>query len=300
MNYRFVCLALLFALPTGRAEDHIRSTQEELRRRNIFFGDIDGRRSNEYSKAVERYQARKGLSATGQEDRDTLRSLGLLPRSANEPPPKELDWPEGPVLRSDARLDVAAEAEELEAETGVPAEVIAPVAAGASDRAKKRRRKVTTSSRSARAQHPQPATSTRASTSEPRFTVRNSEALPGQLTSFVSDFLRAVERNRLADELHFYGDHVDYFGTPNVDRRVIEKTLAAYYARWPKRDYTLLQPVRYQLVPSRAEIIVSYRVRFSLSNGRNKVQGETDNRLTINAATADPRIVAVEERRVRK
>jgi hypothetical protein len=40
-------------------------------------------------------------------------------------------------------------------------------------------------------------------------------------------------------------------------------------------------------------------VNFSLGNGRSRVKGQTNNRLTINAATADPRIVAIEEQRVR-
>jgi hypothetical protein len=46
--------------------------------------------------------------------------------------------------------------------------------------------------------------------------------------------------------------------------------------------------------------VLAYRLNFSLANGSNHVKGQTDNRLTINAATADPRIVAIAERRVRQ
>ncbi len=119
MAPRLACFLVLIAVVVVQANDQVRSTQEELRRRNVFFGDIDGKRSEEYSQAVRRYQQRKGIGVSGQEDHDTLRSLGLLPRSPNEPPPKELDWPSEPVLKSDVRLDVTAAAQELSAETGV-------------------------------------------------------------------------------------------------------------------------------------------------------------------------------------
>ena len=294
MTSRFFCFVLFFALPAIHAEDQIRSTQEELRRRNIFFGDIDGRRSNEYSQAVRRYQTRKGLTASGAEDRDTLRSLGLLPRSPNEPPPKELAWPAEAVLRSDERLDVEALAEELEKQTGVPAELMAPIAAGGAKASAKKRGRPP----AARPLGTSSATGTRALPA-PRLSFRNTAALPAELSDFVGDYLRALSRNRLADELQFYADRVDYFGSRQVDRRIIEQTLRTYYPRWPKRDYKLAHSLRYELVANRAEIVVTFRVRFSLSHGRTRARGETDTRLTINAATADPRIVRIEERRVR-
>src|SRR6187402_3156223 len=108
-----------------RADDQVRSTQEELRRRNIYFGDVDGQRSGELQEALKRYQARKGLTTTGQPDRDTLRSLGIVQRAPGEAPPRELVWPDEPVLKSDARLDVAAEAQEVAEGTGVTAESVA-------------------------------------------------------------------------------------------------------------------------------------------------------------------------------
>src|SRR3954451_15096489 len=116
MFKRAASLLLLIAfLSTSvvRAEEPVRSTQEELRRRNLYFGDIDGRRSSEYEEAVRRYQRKKGFSASGREDSDTLRSLGLLARSPSEPAPKELEWPEEPVLKSDTRVNVAQEAREI-------------------------------------------------------------------------------------------------------------------------------------------------------------------------------------------
>ncbi len=82
--FPFVSLALLaFILPVLplQAQDQTRSVQEELRRRSLYFGNVDGRESSELAEATKSYQRRKGFTPTGQADRETLRSLGLVTRS---------------------------------------------------------------------------------------------------------------------------------------------------------------------------------------------------------------------------
>jgi hypothetical protein len=111
--------------------------------------------------------------------------------------------------------------------------------------------------------------------------------------------MAAVGRNRLEEELHFYADRVDYLSNGVIDRRIIEHSLRKYYARWPRRSYSSPQTVSYRLSPSHGEIVVTFRVGFSLRNGATTARGETDNEIVINAATADPRIVSIKERRVR-
>jgi peptidoglycan hydrolase-like protein with peptidoglycan-binding domain len=298
MIHRLVCLVLFFAVAALGAEDRVRSTQEELRRRNVYFGDIDGKQSAEYSEALRRYQKRKGLPATGQEDHDTLRSLGLAPRSPNEPPPKELDWPAEPVLKSDTHLDVVAAGRELADETGVaPTEVEGVEPDGAPQKEPIRGHAAVPVRLRGRTGVPDEKPSP---THPARLSFRNSAEIPAELNDFVAQYLRAVSRDRLKDELHFYADRVDYFGSRQVDRRIIEQTLRKYYQRWPKRSYSLASPVNYQLAPNRGEIVLTYRLNFSLANGNKHVKGQTDNRLTINAATADPRIIAISEQRIRR
>lgn len=74
--------------------------QEELRKRHLFFRDIDGRPSLELAIALKRYQARQGFPTTGLADEMTLYSLGI-----GEPAPAEgADLPDVPVLKSDAAL----------------------------------------------------------------------------------------------------------------------------------------------------------------------------------------------------
>ena len=87
--------AILLAGPTVFADPALRDVQEELRKRNLFHGDIDGRQTPALIAAIREYQQRKGFAVTGVADEDTLRSMGISAR------PATADLPEGPVLRSD-------------------------------------------------------------------------------------------------------------------------------------------------------------------------------------------------------
>ena len=100
-----VFLSLLLAIFLGhiaRGDEITRQVQEELRKRHLFFRDIDGRTSLDYALAIKRYQQRQGFGQTGVADEMTLYSLGI-----GEPaPPAEgaTDLPDVPVLKSDAAL----------------------------------------------------------------------------------------------------------------------------------------------------------------------------------------------------
>jgi len=84
------------------ADEETRQVQEELRKRHLFFRDIDGRQSPEYSMALKRYQQRQGFAQTGFPDEVTLYSLGI----GEAAPPAEgtRDLPDVAVLKSDVAL----------------------------------------------------------------------------------------------------------------------------------------------------------------------------------------------------
>ena len=87
-------MALL--LPGAASADEItRQVQEELRKRRLFFGDLDGQQTPELGIALKRYQERKGFPASGVADAQTLRSMGLA-EPGDQPPP------DVPILRSEA------------------------------------------------------------------------------------------------------------------------------------------------------------------------------------------------------
>ena len=92
----FLVAATLLAAPAAFADDATRAVQEELRKRNLFHGDIDGRQTPALISALREYQQRKGFAVTGVQDEDTLRSMGI-----SERPAQLANLPEGPVLRSD-------------------------------------------------------------------------------------------------------------------------------------------------------------------------------------------------------
>jgi hypothetical protein len=95
-------LLVIFLGPIARGDEQTRQVQEELRKRHLFFRDIDGRASLDYALALKRYQQRQGFPQTGLADDLTLYSLGI-----GEPaPPAEgaNDLPDVPVLKSDAAL----------------------------------------------------------------------------------------------------------------------------------------------------------------------------------------------------
>lgn len=105
----------------ARADEATRAVQEELRRRHLFYGNIDGRETPGLTAALKRYQERKGFRQTGIADPETLRSIGL-----SEDAPVGRDLPDVPVLRSDrgvpaAQQGAAGNPEEPTTHFGIPA-----------------------------------------------------------------------------------------------------------------------------------------------------------------------------------
>jgi peptidoglycan hydrolase-like protein with peptidoglycan-binding domain len=99
-----LCLLLLVLASANatRADEVTRQVQEELRKRHLFFRDIDGKPSLEYAIALKRYQARQGFAVSGIADEMTLYSLGIGEPMA--PAEGVADLPNVPVLKSDAAL----------------------------------------------------------------------------------------------------------------------------------------------------------------------------------------------------
>lgn len=78
--YRILaCLCVLLVAAPGilRADETVRQVQEELRKRNLYFGNIDGESTPEVISSLKRYQKRKGFAVTGTVDADTAASLHI-------------------------------------------------------------------------------------------------------------------------------------------------------------------------------------------------------------------------------
>src|SRR6476620_438465 len=91
-------LALVLCLPgVARGDESVRQVQEELRKRKLYFGNVDGQSTPELTDAVKRYQTRKGFAVTGRVDSDTAKSLQI--QVATVVASERL--PDMPVLKSD-------------------------------------------------------------------------------------------------------------------------------------------------------------------------------------------------------
>jgi hypothetical protein len=100
----------------ARADETVRQVQEELRKRNLYFGNIDGQDSAILADSLKRYQKRKGFAVTGKVDPNTATSLHVQYAVTAIAAP----LPDIPVLKSDTasampesqRLALQREAEE--------------------------------------------------------------------------------------------------------------------------------------------------------------------------------------------
>lgn len=296
MTSRTVSFLLLLSLSGAiRADEDVRSTQEELRRRNVYFGDIDGRHSPELEEALKRFQHRKGLTPSGREDEPTLRTLGVRRRAPGEPAPKEMVWPEEPVLKSDMKLDIPTAVKELAAESGVAPTSVAPVSVltaplgvqGSRGQLGSRKQAGQRTPPAPQGPAPAPIAAQRSLTS-------------AETVKFIEGYLSAMEGGDLKRELGFFADRVNYYSNGAIDRRIIEYSLRRYQVQWPSRSYSLAKVLSSSTNPRTAEITVTYQVNFTLKHKGAKAHGTTLNQIVINAATVSPRIVAIRETRVRQ
>ncbi len=283
-------LALLLVFGTAgtvrpvRADDLVRQVQEELRKRNLYFGDVDGTLSTPTTAALRRYQQRKGFPSTGEPDAVTLHSLMILVPStltaaaANSPPATPglpgggplaglaggtHPWPDITVLRSDeGRPQDAAPEDDNHGNPPGPS----------------------------RPPHT-PAAATR------------QRLTNDDVRAFVARYLVAGQTNDPPTELAFFGDRVEYFGDGLRDRRYIEHDINRYDHRWPERHFTILEPFTVSLSPDGDpdKTVVSFRLQFSNKGARYLVQGKTDNTWTLTGTLPlELRIVSIKEQRVRE
>src|SRR5437868_6325389 len=169
-----LCFSLSIA-GLARADETVRQVQEELRKRNLYFGNIDGQTNSAVIDALKHYQARKGFAVTGKVDQETATSLHLQLTTVAAAAP----LPDVPVLKSDTasampesqRLALQREADEKPDATPSPP---GP---------------------------PPPAESPSA----------GQDLTPEKVNKLVQDYLRDGETQDVAAQLKYYGFPVRYF-----------------------------------------------------------------------------------------
>jgi peptidoglycan hydrolase-like protein with peptidoglycan-binding domain len=255
-------LLMAFAASALFAGEPVRRVQEELRKRNLFFGDVDGKISPELIGAVRVYQARKGFAPNGEIDQVTCRSLGVddIGNTGARAVSSRTDWPDVPVLRSDAARQLPPEDRavlEKQAAANVDAssspEITAAVPNESEDLDEKR------------------------------------------VTKFVDEYLRAAATNDLAAQTRFYGDQVAYFDHGVVEKKFIEMDTARYLRRWPERQYQLTAPVKVAAGAKKSETVVEFPIFFHVRSKTRAATGKTRNMWTIRSEGEALKIVAIRE-----
>ena len=263
MGIRICCLLLVLFATTVFADDHVRAVQEELRKRNMYFGDVDGQMTPELVSSLKRYQTRKGFAVTGTIDPTTAASLNVGTMTAIAGTKSE--WPDMPVLKSDSALAIeetqrqrlTAQAEENPDAVPTPAP---------------------------------PAEEPPASQNLTRETVQN----------LVEQYLRDGEGNDIEAQTRYFAYPVDYFGHGKQGPAFVEKDVEKYCNRWPERKYSLTAPVSFAASANEGETVIEFPIIFSVRNKKHAVTGKTRNTWTVRAEGDELKIVAIHEERLRE
>lgn len=253
---------LMFALiAPSFADEQVRQVQEELRKRNLYFGDIDGRPTPELVGALKRYQTRKGFQLTGQVDAETAASLHV---GAQMSTATKENWPDEPILRSDAARAIPVDQQ------------VALVKAAE--------------------ENPDAA----ASPFPPAESPAPSENLtPAQVNKLVDDYLREGEGDDVAAQVRYYSFPVTYFDHGTVDETFVTNDTRNYLKRWPERKYMLTSPVTFVSSGKEGETLVEFTIAFDVHNKSHVASGKTRNSWTIRKTNDDLKIVAIREQRLR-
>lgn len=248
-----------------RADETMRQVQEELRKRNLYFGNIDGQNSPVLVDALKRYQTRKGFAVTGKVDQDTATSLHIQVSLVVAP----TALPDMPVLKSDTesaltesqRLALQKEAEERLDQTPTP---------------------------------PPPAESPGP----------GQDLTPDRVNKFVQDYLRDAESEDVAAQVKYYAFPVRYFDHGSVSEQFVAQDTGNYIKRWPERKYTLTGPVTFFASGKEGETDIEFTISFELHSpartAKNKALGRTKNWWSIRRNGEDLKIVAIREARLRE
>ena len=279
-----LCLAI--SGPFASADEQIRRVQEELRKRNLYFGDIDGQASKETQGALRRYQERKGFSPTGEADGDTLRSLNLAApiALANAQP-----WPDVPVLKSHAARQISEEDQKFLSQ--LSNEPVEPVGEAPDSEEEVVQVAPPTSGSPSTGSGPESAKASPPAATDP--------ALQKRVEAFVRQYLDVAEMNDADGEVGFFADSVNYFDHGRVERKFIARDVQNYNKRWPTRDFDV-ESVKVTAAPNK-EAIVKFRLKFHVKNPQGSATGRTENTFRVKEEEDGKlKFVSAKEKRLRE
>lgn len=268
--FRYFCVLLALVGTVALADEQVRQAQEELRRRNLFFGDIDGKPSPDLTSALRRYQARKGFAVTGTISEETANSLHIAAEEGAAATASPL--PDIPVLKSD-RAPALPESKRIALE----------------EKAEKEPDFLPTPPPPAEAPDLNPAIN------------------PARVRQLIEQYLRDAETDDIEAQTRYFTDPVQYFNDGEQGPAWVRKDVIAYVKDWPERHYTLQQPINFFASDKPGEIIVEFPIIYHVQNPgrrdagkRYDLKGRTMNTWTVRAEGDELKIAAINERRLRE
>jgi peptidoglycan hydrolase-like protein with peptidoglycan-binding domain len=250
------------------ADDQVRDVQQELRKRHLYFGDIDGRSNAELIGAIKRYQSRKGFAPSGRLDHDTAASLGLTTTTATTVAAVTANpaVAEGPVLKSEFARELTAEQrEQLEKQAEAANDIAASIPA-------------------APAESPPPS----------------ENLTPERVTKFVEDYLRDGEAQDEAAQMKYYEFPVEYFDDGMQDAAYVARDTRRYVHRFPERKFMLSSPVTFFSAGNDHEAIVEFTYAYQVRSKDSPASGQAKQRWRVRVDGDQLKIVAIQEQNLRR
>jgi Putative peptidoglycan binding domain len=258
----WLCVVVFLSGTIAYANEQVRAAQEELRRRNLYFGDVDGQLSPDLANALKHYQARKGFEVTGTITEETADSLNVpLPATMAA---TQSATPEGPILRSD-RARQLPETERValqkqgEENPDVPAIPAPP------------------------AEEPAPG----------------QDLAPERIRTLVENYLRDGETSDIPAQTRYFAYPVDYFVHGMKGPDFVENDVRNYVKRWPQRKYAITGPITFVAAEKEGETTVAFDISYSVHRPNASASGWTRNIWTIRTEGDELKILAIHEQRIR-
>ena len=290
---RCVCILLCLATTLVSDPEFIREVQEELRKRNLFFGDIDGQVTPQLTAALKRYQMRKGFDVTGTVDAPTAASLQIQATSTRpalgSSAIADSQSPGSPPQNNamsvvSANTTISAPETTRAAETIAASEAVSPTEAAAE--------LVARASGEAWADLPVTPEPPAEAPTPPELITAD------RVNRFVETYLADGETDDIGLQVWFYAFPVRYFAHGMVDQEFVVKDTQAYVKRWPERNYTIVGPINFNTSGREGETQIDFTIDYTVRNKNREKSGRTKNFWTVRTTGDEMKIIAIREEHI--
>jgi hypothetical protein len=293
MVFRWVCVLVCLAASVISNPEYIREVQEELRKRNLFFGDIDGQITPQLTNALRKYQVRKGFQPTGQIDATTAASLQIQSSPAHAAAAGNQAIASQPSDTPPASSLAAAEIDKVVAppQTTRAAETVSATQANNTTEA--------AAELVARAKGEAAWADLPLAPEPPAEAPTPPDLITAdRVNRFVETYLKDGETDDIGLQVWFYSFPVRYFNHGLVDQDFVVKDTQAYVKRWPERKYTLVGPITFNTSGPPGETQIEFTIDYKVRNKSRAKSGRTKNFWTVRTTGDEMKIIAIREEHI--